>query len=90
MGSYLRVNSIIYRGNFEVNVPCPWIYNVVATLNFLIIYSKFRIPNERESVLWLMSTSDVFDKNVLRNLMSIDFNLINFFCVNYFVYIHLE
>ena len=37
MGSYLRVNSIIYQENFEINIPCPWSHNTVTTLNFLII-----------------------------------------------------
>ena len=39
MGSCLRVDSIIYKENFEVNLPCPWlpVYKVVTTLNFLTI-----------------------------------------------------
>ena len=41
MGSYLRVNSIIYKENFKINLPFPWlpVYNEVATLNFLTICS---------------------------------------------------
>ena len=40
MGSYLRVNSIIYKENFEINLTCPWlpVYNVVTTLNFFKIF----------------------------------------------------
>ena len=37
MGSYLRVNSKIFWENFEINVPCPWLYNMINTLNFLTI-----------------------------------------------------
>ena len=39
MGSCIRVNSIIYKENFEINLLCPWlpVYKVVTTLNFLTI-----------------------------------------------------
>ena len=39
MGSCLRVNSLIYKENFEINLLCPClpVYKVVTTLNFLTI-----------------------------------------------------
>ena len=59
MGSYLRVNSIIYKENFEINLTCPWlpVYNVVTTLNFLTICSISTI----QKLGYLMSAAAFHD-----------------------------
>ena len=73
MGSYLRVNSIIYKENFEINLTCPWlpVYNVVTTLSFLAIHfhnPKIRISNERGCFSWFTSTNDLFLLKFLEEL----------------------
>ena len=59
MGSYLRVNSIIYKENFEINLTCPWlpVYNVVTTLNFLTI----RRISTTQKLGYLMSAAAFHD-----------------------------
>ena len=67
MGSYSRVNSIIYWENFEINVPCRWSYNIFlyTTYTFWAIRCIFKTQNlghlmNADAFSWFMSTSDVF------------------------------
>ena len=68
MGSYLRVNSIIYKENFKINLPFPWlpVYNEVATLNFLTICSFS--TTQKIGYLMSVAASDFFWLKFLEEL----------------------